>query len=46
MVAGGNNRQLDLLAYNLRDEVQYRVETSVTHELSWPATWGQAGDEV
>jgi hypothetical protein len=38
-VAGGNNRQLDLLAYNLRDGSQYHIETSVTHELSWRATW-------
>jgi hypothetical protein len=38
-VSGGNNRQLDLLAYNLRTGAQYHVETSVTHELSWRATW-------
>jgi hypothetical protein len=33
-VPGGNNRQLDLLAYNVREEAQYHVEMSVTHELS------------
>jgi hypothetical protein len=38
-VSGGNNRQLDLLAFNLRRNEQYHVETSVTHELSWRATW-------
>ncbi len=38
-VVGGNNRQLDLLAYNLRDGSQYHIEASVTHELSWRATW-------
>jgi hypothetical protein len=38
-VPGGNNRQLDLLAYNLRDDAQYHIEMSVTHELSWRATW-------
>lgn len=38
-VAGGNNRQLDLLAYNLKSGSQYHIETSVTHELSWRATW-------
>ena len=38
-VIGGNNRQLDLLAYNLREGSQYHVETSVTHELSGRATW-------
>lgn len=40
-VAGGNNRQLDLLAYNLREDREYHVETSVTHELSWRATWAK-----
>ncbi len=38
-VKGGNNRQLDLLAYNIREDTKYHVETSVTHELSWRATW-------
>lgn len=38
-VQGGNNRQLDLLAFNVREGTQYHVETSVTHELSWRATW-------
>jgi hypothetical protein len=38
-VPGGNNRQLDLLAYNLRTRAEYHIETSVTHELSWRATW-------
>ena len=38
-VSGGNNRQLDLLAYNLLTDAQYHIETSVTHELSWRATW-------
>ena len=38
-VASGNNRQLDLLATNLREDSQYHVETSVTHELSWRAKW-------
>lgn len=38
-VPGGNNRQLDLLAYNIREDAQYHIETSVTHELSWRAKW-------
>jgi hypothetical protein len=38
-VLGGNNRQLDLLACNLREDAQYHIEMSVTHELSWRATW-------
>jgi len=38
-VFGGNNRQLDLLAYNILTGDQYHVETSVSHERSWRATW-------
>lgn len=38
-VAGGNNRQLDLLAYCIPSGEQLHVESSVTHELSWRATW-------
>ena len=38
-VQGGNNRQLDLLAYNVKEDTQYHIETSVTHELSWKASW-------
>ena len=38
-VPGGNNRQLDLLAQNLRNGNHYHVETSVTHERSWQITW-------
>ncbi len=38
-VFSGNNRQLDLLAYNVLNDAQYHIETSVTHELSWRATW-------
>ena len=34
-VVGGNNRQLDLLAYNLRDKKQFHVEVTVTHQLNW-----------
>ncbi len=38
-VPGGNNRQLDLLAYNISNNEQFHIETSVTHELSWRARW-------
>jgi hypothetical protein len=34
-VQGGNNRQLDLLAYSLKTQEQYHVESSVTHSKSW-----------
>ena len=40
-VPGGNNRQLDLLAYDMKKGTQYHVESSVTHELSWCATWAR-----
>lgn len=36
-VERGNNRQLDLLAVNLRDNSQYHVEVGVTHRLNWNA---------
>jgi hypothetical protein len=34
-VVGGNNRQLDILAYNLQSKLQYHVEVSVTHRQNW-----------
>lgn len=34
-VAGGNNRQLDLLAYNLKEKQPYHIEVSVTHRVNW-----------
>ena len=34
-VAGGNNRQFDLLAYSPKDGSSYHVEPSVTHEVRW-----------
>lgn len=37
-VAGGNNRQIDLLAVNLKTEDQYHVEVSVTHQENWCPT--------
>ncbi|HBE71810.1 MAG TPA: hypothetical protein DDW52_27010 [Planctomycetaceae bacterium] len=37
-VINGNNRQLDLLAYNLRDGSQYHAEVSVTHCENWCPT--------
>ncbi|MCO6048122.1 hypothetical protein NG895_29865 [Aeoliella sp. ICT_H6.2] len=43
-VASGNNRQLDLLAYCIPTEEQLHIEASVTHELSWRATWPKLRD--
>ncbi len=38
-IHGGNNRQCDLLAYNLVSGEQYHVESSVTHQENWcPST--------
>jgi hypothetical protein len=37
-VINGNNRQIDLLAYNLRTRDQYHVEVSVTHRENWCPT--------
>jgi hypothetical protein len=34
-IKAGNNRQADLLAYNLRTKEQYHVESSVTHCKNW-----------
>lgn len=34
-VKGGNNRQIDLLAYSLKDKKSYHVESSVTHVEKW-----------
>jgi hypothetical protein len=34
-ISGGNNRQCDLLAYNLVSREQYHVESSVTHQETW-----------
>ncbi len=37
-VLGGVNRQLDILACNLKEHLQYHVEISVTHRLNWCPT--------
>jgi len=34
-VIGGNNRQIDLLAYHVQTSEQYHVEVSVTHCQNW-----------
>lgn len=43
-VINGNNRQLDLLAYNLMDNSQYHIEVSVTHQENWCPTPEQLVD--
>lgn len=37
-VINGNNRQIDLLAINLKTNQQYHVEVSVTHQENWCPT--------
>jgi len=37
-VIKGNNRQIDLLAYNIKSSEQFHIETSVTHRLNWCPT--------
>ena len=37
-VLGGSNRQLDILACNLKEKLQYHIEISVTHRLNWCPT--------
>jgi len=34
-VIGGINRQLDILAVNLKTQQQYHIESSVTHRSAW-----------
>jgi hypothetical protein len=44
-VVSGNNRQLDILAYNLKDKVQFHVEVGVTHRPNWCPTREDLGVE-
>jgi hypothetical protein len=37
-VENGNNRQFDLLAYNIKTKKTYHIESSVKHELRWNPT--------
>jgi predicted transcriptional regulator len=37
-VEKGNNRQFDLLAYNIKKKKSYHIESSVKHELRWNPT--------
>ncbi|MGA7886306.1 MAG: hypothetical protein WCA44_11235 [Acidobacteriaceae bacterium] len=40
-VAAGNNRQLDILAYDLRTKTQFHIEVSVTHRENWCCTFAE-----
>jgi hypothetical protein len=37
-VTSGNNRQLDILAYDLKRKLQFHIEVSVTHRQNWCST--------
>ncbi len=43
-VPGGNNRQCDLLAYDLKKKKQYHIESSVTHQENWAPSTDQLKD--
>jgi hypothetical protein len=43
-VIGGNNRQCDLLAFNLITQEQFHIESSVTHRLNWSPTHDKLRD--
>jgi hypothetical protein len=44
-VLKGNNRQLDILAYNLKEKLQFHIEVDVTHQLNWCPTRRELGQE-
>jgi len=44
-VLNGNNRQFDILAYNVKKGKQYHVEVSVMHDEQWASTPEQLKDE-
>jgi len=37
-VKNGNNRQLDILAYNVKEKRQFHIEVGVTHRPNWAPT--------
>ena len=37
-VTKGNNRQLDILAYHLKDQHEFHIEVGVTHQENWCPT--------
>ena len=42
-VINGNNRQLDILAYNVKEKLQFHIEVGVTHRLTWCPTREKLG---
>lgn len=44
-VKKGNNRQLDILAYHLKDKLEYHIEVGVTHQENWCPTLEELGSK-
>src|SRR5579862_7218882 len=44
-VSKGNNRQLDLLAYQLKTKEQFHIEIGVTHRPNWCPTLQDLGPQ-
>jgi hypothetical protein len=44
-VTKGNNRQLDILAYHVKQKLQYHVEVGVTHQENWCPTLEELGPQ-
>lgn len=42
-VKKGNNRQLDILAYHLKDKLEFHIEVGVTHQENWCPTLEELG---
>jgi hypothetical protein len=44
-VVRGNNRQLDILAYQVKEKLQFHIEVDVTHRPNWCPTREKLGPE-
>ena len=44
-VPRGNNRQLDILAYHIKERSQFHVEVGVTHQENWCPTLEELGPQ-
>ncbi|MDP1539464.1 MAG: hypothetical protein U0998_10730 [Moraxellaceae bacterium] len=45
-VKKGNNRQLDILAYHLKDQLEFHIEVGVTHQENWRPTLEELGATI
>lgn len=44
-VTRGNNRQLDILAYDVKRKLQFHIEVGVTHQKNWCPTLEELGPQ-